>query len=87
MKKNIDVGKVFGLGARIYKNFVGIKRQYKYLMSQNNNYLEVAYLYKLFVSLILNFEIEVEDAKLEIVKIMQKKSMKKHNLKAEYNNI
>lgn len=56
-------------------------------MSQNNNYLEVAYLYKLFVSLILNFEIEVEDAKLEIVKIMQKKSMKKHNLKAEYKTI
>lgn len=39
-------------------------------MSINNNYLEVAYLYKLFVHLILNFEIEVEDAKLEIVKIM-----------------
>ena len=53
----------------------------------NNNYLEVAYLYKLFVSLILNFEIEVEDAKLEIVKIMQTKSMKKHNLKAEYKTI
>lgn len=50
-------------------------------MNLNNNYLEVAYLYKLFVSLILNFEIEVEDAKLEIVKIMQTKSMKKHNLK------
>ena len=53
----------------------------------NNNYLEVAYLYKLFVSLILNFEIEVEDAKLEIVKIMQSKAMKKHNLKAEYKSI
>jgi hypothetical protein len=39
-------------------------------MGLNNNYLEVAYLYKLFVNLILNFEIEVEDAKLEIVKIM-----------------
>ena len=87
LKKNIDVRKVFALGAKIYKNFVFIKRQYKYLMSQNNNYLEVAYLYKLFVSLILNFEIEVEDAKLEIVKIMQKKSMKKHNLKAEYKTI
>ena len=56
-------------------------------MQMNNNYLEVAYLYKLFVSLILNFEIEVEDAKLEIVKIMQAKSMKKHNLKAEYKSI
>jgi hypothetical protein len=39
-------------------------------MGLNNNYLEVAYLYKLFVNLILNFEIEVEDAKLEIIKIM-----------------
>jgi hypothetical protein len=56
-------------------------------MSLNNNYLEVAYLYKLYVSLILNFEIEVEDAKLEIVKIMQGKSMKKHNLRAEFKNI
>lgn len=56
-------------------------------MTLNNNYLEVAYLYKLFVSLILNFEIEVEDAKLEIVKIMQSKSMKKHNLKTEYKSI
>lgn len=56
-------------------------------MQLNNNYLEVAYLYKLFVSLILNFEIEVEDAKLEIVKIMQSKSMKKHNLKVEYKMI
>ena len=59
LKKNIDVKKVFDLGAKIYKNFVNIKRQYKHLMQLNNNYLEVAYLYKLFVSLILNFEIEV----------------------------
>lgn len=87
LKKNIDVEKVFGLGAKIYKNFVDIKKQYRHLMQLNNNYLEVAYLYKLFVSLILNFEIEVEDAKLEIVKIMQTKSMKKHNLKAEYKTI
>lgn len=56
-------------------------------MKLNNYYLEVAYLYKLFVSLILNFEIEVEDAKLEIIKIMQSKSMKKHNLKTEYKTI
>ena len=56
-------------------------------MGLNNNYLEVAYLYKLFVSLILNFEIEVEDAKLEIVKIMQSKAMRKHNLKTEYKTI
>lgn len=56
-------------------------------MGLNNNYLEVAYLYKLFVSLILNFEIEVEDAKLEIVKIMQTKSMRKHNLKQEFKSI
>ena len=56
-------------------------------MQQNNNYLEVAYLYKLFVSLVLNFEIEVEDAKLEIIKIMQAKAMKKHNLKQEFKKI
>lgn len=47
----------------------------------------MAYLYKLFVSLILNFEIEVEDAKLQIVKIMQGKQMKKHNVKTEYKTI
>jgi hypothetical protein len=64
LKKNIDVEKVFGLGAQIYKNFVVIKRLYKQLMDLNSGYLEVAYLYKIFVSLILNFEIEVEDAKL-----------------------
>lgn len=62
--------KIFDLGAKIYKSFIDIKKKYKNLMQMNNNYLEVAYLYKLFVSLILNFEIEVEDAKLEIVKIM-----------------
>lgn len=87
LKKNIDVKKIFDLGARIYKSFIEIKKKYKHLMSMNNNYLEVAYLYKLFVSLILNFEIEVEDAKLEIVKIMQSKSMRKHNLKTEYKSI
>eukprot|EP00347_Sterkiella_histriomuscorum_P005198 403357516 len=87
LKKNIDVKKIFDLGAKIYKSFIDIKKKYKNLMQLNNNYLEVAYLYKLFVSLILNFEIEVEDAKLEIVKIMQSKSMKKHNLKAEYKSI
>jgi len=87
LKKNIDVEKVFGLGAKIYKDFVLIKRLYKELIGLNNNYLEVAYLYKIFVSLILNFEIEVEDAKLEIIKIMQSKSMKKHNIKAEFKTI
>ncbi len=87
LKKNIDVRKIFNLGAKIYKSFIEIKKKYKNLMTLNNNYLEVAYLYKLFVSLILNFEIEVEDAKLEIVKIMQSKSMKKHNLKTEYKSI
>ncbi len=87
LKKNIDVQKVFGLGAKIYKDFVLIKRLYKELIGLNNNYLEVAYLYKIFVSLILNFEIEVEDAKLEIIKIMQSKSMKKHNIKAEFKTI
>lgn len=87
LKKNIDVRKIFELGAKIYKDFIEIKKKYKNLMQLNNNYLEVAYLYKMFVSLILNFEIEVEDAKLEIVKIMQSKSMKKHNLKTEYKTI
>lgn len=62
LKKNIDVNRIFGLGAIIYKNFIDIKKKYKTLMNLNNSYLEVAYLYKLFVSLILNFEIEVEDA-------------------------
>ena len=70
LKKNINVNKIFQLGADIYKSFIEIKKKYKYLMNLNNNYLEVAYLYRLFVSLILNFEIEVEDAKLEIMKIM-----------------
>jgi hypothetical protein len=87
LKKNIDVEKIFGLGAKIYKDFVLIKRLYKELIGLNNNYLEVAYLYKIFVSLILNFEIEVEDAKLEIIKIMQSKSMKKHNIKTEFKTI
>lgn len=32
LKKNIDVEKVFGLGAKIYKNFVDIKKQYRHLM-------------------------------------------------------
>ena len=59
LKRNIDVQKIFDLGSKIYKNFIQIKKKYKHLMGLNNNYLEVAYLYKLFVSLILNFEIEV----------------------------
>jgi len=87
VKKNCDVEKVFGLGVKIYKDFIDIRKKYKHLMQLNSNYLEVAYLYKLFVQLVLNFEIEMEDAKLEIKKIMTAKSMRKHNLKMEYKSI
>jgi PAS domain S-box-containing protein len=53
-------------------------------MSINNNYLEVAYLYKLFVSLCLNYELEESEAKMEITKILTAKGMKKKNLRQEY---
>lgn len=56
-------------------------------MAINSNYLEVAYLYKLFVQLCLNFELEESEAKLEITKILQSKSMRKRNLRLEYSRI
>ena len=60
---------------------MNIKRYYKELLSRNPNYLEVAYLYKMFVSLCLNFEIEEEESKTQITKILQAKGMKKRNLR------
>ena len=67
---------------------MNVKRKYKYLMNINNNYLEVAVLYKNFVNLILNFEIEVEDASLDIQKIMAAKAMKRgRNLLHEFKEI
>jgi hypothetical protein len=82
---NIDI--IFNLGATINQRFISIKRKYKRLLSINQNYLEVAYLYKLFVQLCLNFELEESEAKLEISKILQLKGMKKRNLRLEYYKI
>jgi hypothetical protein len=56
-------------------------------MTINKNYLEVAYLYKLFVQLCLNFEIEESEAKNEITKILHNKGNRKRNLRLEYSKI
>jgi len=86
-KKNIDIDRIFNLGCQINEQFHCIKKHYKKLMSINNNYLEVAYLYKLFVSLCLNYELEESEAKMDITKILQAKGMKKKNLRQEYSKI
>ena len=48
-KGGLNIDTIFNLGATINQRFHSIKRKYKRLMSINQNYLEVAYLYKLFV--------------------------------------
>lgn len=86
-KNGLNIDTIFNLGATINSRFHQIKRLYKRLMSINQNYLEVAYLYKLFVQLCLNFELEESEAKLEITKILQSKGMRKRNLRLEYAKI
>ena len=86
-KNDINIDNIFNLGATINQRFHSIKRKYKRLMSINKNYLEVAYLYKLFVQLCLNFEIEESEAKNEITKILHNKGNKKRNLRLEYSKI
>ena len=62
-QNNHNIAALFRIGRNINSSYMNIKRYYKELLSRNPNYLEVAYLYKMFVSLCLNFEIEEEESK------------------------
>lgn len=86
-KSGLNIDTIFNLGATINTRFHQIKKLYKRLMQINQNYLEVAYLYKLFVQLCLNFELEESEAKLEITKMLNQKGMRKKNLRLEYSKI
>jgi hypothetical protein len=86
-KNGLNIDTIFNLGANINTRFHQIKRLYKRLMQINSNYLEVAYLYKLFVQLCLNFELEESEAKLEITKILNQKGMRKKNFRLDYAKI
>ena len=86
-KSDLNIDTIFNLGANINQRFHSIKKKYKRLMSINKSYLEVAYLYKLFVQLCLNFEIEESEAKNEITKILHNKGNRKRNLRLEYSKI